>query len=230
MELMSFALFAIMVGMRHGVDGDHIAAIADMVGSEEEKSRQVTLGVMYACGHGMMVLFVGLLTIFFGTRLSSPVQQWMEGLVSLTLIILGGVIIYSVYRTKKDDQLKSRITLIQEWLTAKLPSASFSPVKMGAVGAMIVGIIHGIGVESPSQIAIISSAFGLDTYSAATIHLLLFVVGLLFSTILVTLLLSWGFIKARFKRHLYMVLGLITGVYSIGLGLFMITEIMGGGV
>lgn len=37
MELMTFAVLAIFIGMRHGLDGDHVAAIADMVGSERRR-------------------------------------------------------------------------------------------------------------------------------------------------------------------------------------------------
>lgn len=39
-KLFTFALLAILLGMKHGVDGDHVAAIADMVGSEEKNGNK----------------------------------------------------------------------------------------------------------------------------------------------------------------------------------------------
>ncbi|WP_028403312.1 hypothetical protein [Ectobacillus panaciterrae] len=48
MELITFVLLAILIGMRHGMASDHVAAIADIAGSEERKRNPVSFGVMYA--------------------------------------------------------------------------------------------------------------------------------------------------------------------------------------
>jgi hypothetical protein len=83
-------------------------------------------------------------------------------------------------------------------------------------------VIHGLGVETPTQVLVITNAVGLDNLTAATMQLLLFVVGLLLSTILITLFASWGFMKARFKKTLFFFLGAVTGLYSVGLGFMII--------
>lgn len=235
MEFITFALLAILIGMRHGMDGDHVAAIADMVGTEVQKKKQISLGVMYAFGHGIIVLIIGLITIFVGSKLPSTTQSFLEGCVSLTLIVLGGFILYSIFQREKEYEFKSRITILSEMILKIVNKSSnekvkVSPVALAIIGAFIVGIIHGIGVESPTQIAAISNAVGLDNITNATIQLILFVVGLLISTIFITFFLSWGFMKAKFKRNLYVILGSITGFYSVGLGLFMMIEIVMGGV
>jgi high-affinity nickel permease len=231
MELITFALLAILIGMRHGMDGDHVAAIADMVGGEEQKRKQVSLGIMYALGHGIIVLIVGLITIFIGAELPHTTRQLMEVLVSLTLIILGGFILYSLLRHRKEYEYKSRLKIVYESI-AKLMSKmklgmqkkSLSTIQLGIASAFVIGIIHGIGVESPTQIALLSNAVGLDNLTAATIQLMLFVLGLLISTVCITFFLSWGFLKARLKRQLYIVMGSVTGMYSLGLGISMLVE------
>jgi high-affinity nickel permease len=235
MELLTFALLAILIGMRHGLDSDHVAAIADMVGSEVHRKRQISLGVMYAIGHGIIVLIIGLLTLYVGTRLPENAQNMLEVLVSITLLLLGGFILFSIIKSKKDYEFKSRFKIMYEFLlklTKKLgrKEIKVSPIGLGIAGAFIIGIIHGIGVESPTQIAVITSAVGFNDTTAATAQLVLFVIGLLVSTICMTFLLSWGFMKAKFKRKLYIVLGSITGIYSIGLGVSMLLELFKGGV
>ena len=45
MEFITFALLAVLIGMRHGMDGDHVAAIADMVGSEQQKENKCLLAL-----------------------------------------------------------------------------------------------------------------------------------------------------------------------------------------
>lgn len=236
MEFITFALLAILIGMRHGMDGDHVAAIADMVGSEERKRKQVSLGIMYALGHGIIVLIIGLITIYMGLKLPEPTRQLMEILVSLTLMVLGGLILYSLLRQRKQYEYKSRLTIFYESI-AKVMSKmklgihkkSLSPIQLGIASAFVIGVIHGIGVESPTQIAVLTNAVGLNNMTAATVQLSLFVIGLLISTICITFCLSWGFLKARLKRQLYYVLGSITGLYSFGLGISMLVEIWKGG-
>ncbi|WP_408010301.1 High-affinity nickel-transporter [Pseudalkalibacillus sp. A8] len=231
MELITFAGLAILIGIRHGLDSDHVAAIADMVGSEGKRNKQLSLGIMYAVGHGAIVLVIGLLTLFMGTRLPEGAQFSLEVLVSITLLVLGGVIINSLFKNRHDYEFKSRITIVYEWLS-KIGSkfgfteAKISPISMGIIGAFIIGIIHGIGVESPTQVAAITSAVGFNDLSAATTQLILFVVGLLLSTICITFVLSWGFMKSRLRQKLFLILGSITGIYSIGLGVSMLFELL----
>ncbi|MGM0873762.1 MAG: High-affinity nickel-transporter [Bacillota bacterium] len=235
MELFTFSLLAILIGMRHGMDGDHIAALADMIGREKQKLKQYSLGVMYSVGHGLIVLIIGLLTIYVGVRLPEGAYGILELLVSFTLILLGGIILHSVIKHQHEYEYKSRISIVfgfLEKLTSREEGKRLTskPFTLGILGAFIIGLIHGIGVESPTQIAIISNAVGLDNITAATLHLILFVFGLLISTIAFTFLLSWGFLKARVKKILYIVLGLLTGMYSVGLGLYMLIELIKGGV
>lgn len=236
MEFIMFALLAVFIGMRHGIDGDHVAAIADMVGSEERKKKQLTLGVLYAVGHGMIVMIIGVLFIYIGLQLPDSTKQVLEMLVSFTLILLGLFIIWSIFQQKKDYEYKSRLRIVVEFfqtIASKVTSGTktnpLSPTKLGAIGAFIIGILHGIGVESPTQIAIISNAIGLDNLTVALIQLTLFVIGLLIATIGITFCLSWGFMKARVKDKLFLLLGTVTGAYSLALGIFMMVELVKGG-
>lgn len=236
MEFIMFALLAIFIGMRHGIDGDHVAAIADMVGSEERKKKQLTLGVLYAVGHGMIVMIIGVLFIYIGLQLPDSTKQVLEMLVSFTLILLGMFIIWSIFQQKKDYEYKSRLRIVVEFfqtiaskVTTGTKTNPLSPTKLGAIGAFIIGILHGIGVESPTQIAIISNAIGLDNLTVALIQLTLFVIGLLIATIGITFCLSWGFMKARVKDKLFLLLGTVTGAYSLALGIFMMVELVKGG-
>jgi high-affinity nickel-transport protein len=236
MEFIMFALLAVFIGMKHGIDGDHVAAIADMVGSEQRKKKQLTLGVMYAIGHGMIVMVIGVLFIYIGVQLPDATKQVLEMLVSITLILLGMFIIWSIFQQKKDYEYKSRLRIVVEFfhtLASKVTSGTkmnqLSPTKIGAIGAFIIGILHGIGVESPTQIAIISNAIGLDNLTVALIQLTLFVIGLLIATIGITFCLSWGFMKARVKNKLFLLLGTVTGTYSLGLGILMMLELVKGG-
>lgn len=227
LELLSFAMLAILIGIKHGFDADHVAAIADMVGAEQKREKQVQLGVMYAIGHGSVVLLIGILAIYVGTQFSEGTIEVMEMLVGASLLLLGAFILYSIFQQRNSYEYKSRIRIVVEGVLKmfnknKMEDKKLSPIGVGVLGAFVIGTIHGIGVETPTQVTIITSAVGLDNLSAALVQLFLFVVGLLFSTIVITLLASWGFMKAQLKKKIYVVLGSVTGIYSMVLGIWII--------
>lgn len=224
-ELVSFSLFAILIGFRHGMDSDHIAAIADMVGAEHQRNRQLRMGITYALGHGAVVVIIGLLAIFVGARLPSELLSMLEFLVGFSLLLLGGFILFTLFQQRNQYEYQSRWQIISGMLAKVLNKKGqdeSNVSKLGIAGAFVIGVLHGVGAETPTQVLLLSSSLGLDNMVAASMQLVLFTVGLLIATILVTYLASWGFLKAQFKRKAYLVLGSITGLYSVGLGISII--------
>lgn len=192
---------------------------------------------MYALGHGTIVFLIGLISIYLGLEMPDSTREVMEGLVCVTLIILGGFMIYSLFRQKGDYKYKSRVQIVFQFFGKLIQKTNLiekgknlSSFKIGILSAAIIGTIHGIGVESPTQIAVLTNVSGGNNFETATVQLILFVVGLLISTMLIAILLTWGFLKARLKKNLFLVLGFVTGLYSLGLGLNMLVEIIKGGV
>lgn len=237
MGIVTYSLLAILIGMRHGMDGDHVAALADMVGSEKKKRKQLSLGLMYAFGHSSIVLLIGLISIFIGLELSEGTRQALEGLVSVTLIVLGSYMLFSVFNQKEEYEYKSRVQIVFDFFgkinkktSLKEKDQRLSTIQFGIVSAFIIGVIHGIGVESPTQIALLTNVLGDNSFTGATFQLILFVIGLLMSTILISVVLTWGFMKARLRKILFLGLGSLTGVYSLWLGITMMVEIWKGGI
>ncbi len=112
MEWASYVMLAIFLGMRHGMDSDHVAAIADMVGSESQRRQQLALGIMYAIGHGAIVFVMGVATLMVGARLPESSAAAIELLVGVTLVLLGGMMLFSLFRR---GEVKSRFQLLYEF-------------------------------------------------------------------------------------------------------------------
>lgn len=227
-------MMAIFLGIRHGMDSDHVAAIADMVGSEPHRKRQVSLGMMYAFGHGSIVFLMGLVAIFLGFHLPSSTIRMLEAAVGCTLVILGGMMLFSLFY---QNEAKSRIKVLYELISKaarcfqknKRKEKAVSFLRFGWMGAFMIGIVHGIGVESPTQLAILTHAAGKASMSMAALQLGLFVAGLLIATIGMTFCLSWGFMKARMREKIFFLIGIFTSFYSLWLGISIIVETWKGG-
>ncbi|MGD8189574.1 High-affinity nickel-transporter [Brevibacillus ginsengisoli] len=223
-DVLSVTIYAVLMGFRHGMDSDHIAAIVDMVGAEQQRKKQLRMGITYALGHGSIVMVIGLLAIFFGSHLPESVLVVLERLVGISLVVLGGFMLFTLIRQRKDYQHQSRFEMGYRLISRMFTKSEMKPnlQKWGVIGAFCIGILHGIGAETPTQVMLISSSVGLNNFGTACMQLMFFTVGLLVATFMVTYVASWGFINLKARQWAYLLLGCITGAYSVVLGITII--------
>lgn len=86
------------LGLRHGVDWDHLAAITDITGAEFNRRRAAALAVLYALGHGAAVIVLGTIAIVAGEHLPTWIDPVMERFVGATLLVLAFVLVRSLRR------------------------------------------------------------------------------------------------------------------------------------
>src|SRR6266699_3204534 len=82
-------------GFRHGIDWDHIAALTDITGSQENGRRSMVLATMYALGHALVVFALGVAAIVLAERLPPSFDDAMQRVVGATLLMLGVYVIIS---------------------------------------------------------------------------------------------------------------------------------------
>src|SRR5206468_7131063 len=82
-----------------------------------------------------------------------------------------------------------------------------------------VGMIHGIGAETPTQVAIVFGAASASK-TAGVLALLAFVIGLVLSNSVVTLGTAYGFLRASQNFAIYATVGVIAGIFSLVIGTF----------
>ncbi|GIW09070.1 MAG: hypothetical protein K6U89_09335 [Chloroflexi bacterium] len=254
------ALFgtALFLGLRHGVDWDHIAAILDIAGTttavqvaEAEQGgptvkRRLTFGYLegralwlsflYALGHASVVVALGLLALLFTALLPDWIDPLMERVVGITLLILGGWVVYSLVlylRGKEEFRLMSRWMLVfaivrqaYRRLRARLGGKEHpEPLRVDQYGprtAYGVGMIHGIGAETGSQVLLIAAIGGAASQGIGLgIGMMLaFVVGLILSNTLIAVLASTGFVSSARAKPFYVALGVLTAAFSLIVGAF----------
>ena len=104
------------LGLRHGVDWDHLAAITDITGAEADRRRSAMLALLYALGHGAAVMGLGALAITAGEYLPNWIDPLMERLVGATLLVLAVFLLRSLRRG--DANTVSRGVLLFRGLAA----------------------------------------------------------------------------------------------------------------
>ncbi|MGH9137900.1 MAG: hypothetical protein ACRD0G_12765, partial [Acidimicrobiales bacterium] len=103
-------------GLRHGVDWDHVAAIADL-SSGGDRRRSVVLATLYAAGHAVVVVVLGSLAVIAGDYLPPAVDSVMGRVVGVTLLVLGGYVLYGLARHGRRFRMRSRWALVAAPLT-----------------------------------------------------------------------------------------------------------------
>ncbi len=292
-------LTAFGLGLRHGVDWDHIAAIADLSSSSETRRRGFVLSMLYALGHGVVVFALGTLAIAFGAAIPESLDVWMGRVVGITLIALGAWILLELARRGRDFRLRSRWMLMIDGTFAglrrvrsaatrrfisvehdhdhehvdadhdashahdhahvhseaeiDLRAAMPEPAAVGWRGvrerfshshthqhshhhrhelalpteatttygngtATGIGMLHGVGIESPTQIAIFVASTSAVGVSFGLVLLGAWVAGLIISNAVLALLAGAGVLNAEKSFPVYATLAVIISVMSIALG------------
>jgi ABC-type nickel/cobalt efflux system permease component RcnA len=87
------ALVAIVLGLRHATDPDHLAAVGTLMASKREGAgrRAAALGAAWGIGHALTLFAFGLPVVLFEAYLPERIQQGAEltiGLVIVSLAVL----------------------------------------------------------------------------------------------------------------------------------------------
>lgn len=103
---------AFAFGFRHGLDWDHIAAITDITASQQSMRKGLRLATLYAAGHAVVVLVIGIVAIVVGETLPDSIDAAMGRVVGVTLVALGIYVLYALIRYREDFRLRSRWMLV----------------------------------------------------------------------------------------------------------------------
>src|SRR5579859_3343622 len=102
-------LFASVLGVRHGLDWDHLTAIADLVGVPGQRTRRsLGLALWYCLGHGPVILVLGLLVGVLGLHLPPELDRFSEMVVGATLVLMGLLVLSQVWRQGSRYQFAGR--------------------------------------------------------------------------------------------------------------------------
>src|SRR5258708_31574583 len=155
-----------MLGFRHGLDYDHIAAISDISSIQSKASDAMRYGLLYVAGHATTVAVLGAAAITFRISLPPASDRWAEGLVGITLVVLGVYVLGTFFREAPPNHLRppTRITLLINgllWIYWRL-GRIFGGTRVeapqvfkdgyGTRSTFLVGIVHGLGAEPPTQL------------------------------------------------------------------------------
>lgn len=217
-----------VLGFRHGFDYDHIAAITDITSVQRKVSTGMRLGLLYALGHAATIALLGSIVILFQLSLPHQFDSWAERLVGLTLIVLAIYVLGSLVWGDPEAVPPSRAAMLikgyrrlkRRFQRTALEQAVYEEEDLNYTGpiAFGVGIIHGLGAETPSQLALFLLAANLGGVAKGVAGMSMFLAGLLVMNTLMTASACGLFRGAKLHPNAMRVFIGLTAVYSFVIG------------
>lgn len=199
----------------------------------EDQRHAILLGTLYALGHATVVAALGLAALLLGAILPDWVDPIMGRVVGATLLLLGIWVFVSLYRYARHGtpfRLRSRWMLVFDgaryaWrrLSARFHGHEHvDPLEMSSYGrrtAFGVGMIHGVGAETGTQVLLIAAVGGAAQAGLGVPMMLAFIVGLVITNTAIVVISATGFVASQLRERLYIALGVAAGTFSVAIGL-----------
>src|SRR5688572_24493805 len=96
----SFLLLGVLLGLRHALEADHLAAVAALATGRRSLGRSVLQGAAWGAGHGLVLLAVGAVCLFLRVTVPESLAQVLEAGVGVMLVALGWGVLRRVVKRR----------------------------------------------------------------------------------------------------------------------------------
>ena len=159
--LVLVAAVAILLGLRHATDPDHLAAVTTLLASTERRARDAArLGLAWGAGHALTLFALGVPIVLYRAYLPETVQRAAETAIGF---LIAGLAVWLLIRWRRgafhahahDHGDRSHAHLHSQAAGPHQHARSRTPL-----GAFAVGLLHGIGGSAGVGILLVSTIDG----------------------------------------------------------------------
>ncbi|MDH5188989.1 MAG: hypothetical protein OEW37_08545 [Rhodospirillaceae bacterium] len=104
----SILLLGFLMGLRHAVEADHVAAVAGLGASDKTQKGNIRhtlqfalrLGALWGLGHSISLFVIGACFIYMGFSTPPQFSIWMEFVIGILLIAIGSDLLYRLVKKR----------------------------------------------------------------------------------------------------------------------------------
>jgi high-affinity nickel permease len=142
------AMIAILLGLRHATDPDHLAAVSTLIATDEPDPRRAgRLGFVWGLGHATSLVVFGVPIVLFHSYLPEAVQQAAETAVGIMIVLLAVRLLRRRHQHRR---------------AARTPLQAYG-----------VGLVHGMGGSAGVGVLLLAS---IPSHVEALVALVLFAI------------------------------------------------------
>lgn len=98
--MISILIFGLLLGMKHAIEVDHVAALTILATRSQSLTQTVKLGAAWGLGHTLTLLLLGGLVLALDLVMSERLAQALEFAVGIMLVLLGLDVLRRVARER----------------------------------------------------------------------------------------------------------------------------------
>ncbi len=228
LSLIPVLTFGFVMGLKHAVEADHVAAVSTIVSERKSVLSSSLVGGLWGVGHTVSLLLAGVAVVVLGVRVSDRTALALEFCVGLMLVVLGANALRKLARGGHIHLHAHRHggrAHIHPHVHDGEPEAAphtHHGLRLD-MRTLVVGMIHGFAGSAALMLLVLST---IKSPAVAMLYVLVFGVGSIGGMMLMSALIGLPIYltAARFNRANLALRGL-AGVFSLAFGLFMVYEI-----
>ena len=224
LELMASSGLGSLLGMRHALEPDHLAAVSTLVTGERSSYKAAFLGACWGLGHTFALIAVGTVFVLLRAQMPAAMAATLEFGVAVMLVGLGLRAIYLASRQGTAGPAHvhhhgSRVHMhegtpahvhIGAWTLARRP--------------LVVGAVHGLAGSGALAALVLAT---LPSTAARLAYMALFGLGSTLGMAALSGLLGWPLARVGGDARVTRRISLAVGCLSTALGIFYGSRILG---
>ena len=133
------AVVAVLLGLRHATDPDHLTAVSTLVaGDRADTRRAARLGLAWGLGHGTTLFVFGLPIVLYRSYLPEAVQTAAEALIGLVIVAFAA-------------------RLLLRWRASRRGESPHVHSARSPLQAYAIGLVHGVGGSAGVGVLLLAS-------------------------------------------------------------------------
>ena len=192
--MLSLLLLGFLIGMRHALEADHVAAVATLTTRTATVKQAVKLGSIWGIGHTLTLFLFGSIVLFTDMFIPETMAKWLEFGVGVMLVLLGLDVLRRVIKDRIHYHAHQHKSLQQEQRhfhahshanqveqENKLNSHNHQHPDNLSYRALFIGVLHGMAgsaalilltletINSPLQGILYIALFGLGSIAGMAV-------------------------------------------------------------
>lgn len=214
LEFLTSSGFGSLLGMRHALEPDHLAAVSTLVSRERSGWKAAALGACWGLGHTTGLVVVGAVLVLLRSEMPPGIADFFELLVAVMLIALGTRAVVQAFREGRPAHAHPHAFAMHEH--SGLPAHVHIGAWTLAWRPLLIGAVHGLAGSGALTALVLTT---LPSTAARLSYMALFGLGSTIGMAILSGLLGWPL--ARFGAHRLVTrsISFAVGAMSVTLGL-----------
>lgn len=217
LELITSSGLGSLLGMRHALEPDHLAAVTTLVAGERSTAKAALLGICWGIGHTISLIAAGAVLVVLRAEMPAFAADAFELCVALMLVALGLRAIYTAAR----QAAAGPVHVHHHGAVVHRHPGTPAHIHIGAWTLarrpLLVGAVHGLAGSGALTALVLAT---LPTTAARLTYMVLFGAGSTLGMAAMSGLLGWPLARVGHNRALARGVTLVVGCVSTVLGLF----------